>query len=45
MPDLLATVLLEASYEGVAFPTSDVEGEFGHDAVEHTAYLRPGAAA
>ena len=43
MGDLFRESLLEASFEGVAFPVEAESGEFGHDLVEHTARLRDGA--
>jgi prophage DNA circulation protein len=41
--DRFGRTLNEAAFEGVEFPTMDSAIEFGHDYVEHTAYLRPGA--
>ncbi len=38
------SALVEASYEGVAFPCSSAPFEGGHDSVEHRAYLRRGSA-
>ncbi len=43
MADLFTETLLEASFEGVAFPAESEEGEFGHDVVEHAARGRDGA--
>jgi prophage DNA circulation protein len=40
--DALAT-LAEWSFMGTAFPAAHAQTEGGHDGVEHTAYLRPGA--
>lgn len=41
--DLLAATLVDAEYEGVAFPTIEAPVEGGHDGVEHTAYGRRGS--
>jgi prophage DNA circulation protein len=44
MPDtLFATELVPASFEGETFVCVSLDTEEGHDAVEHRAYLRPGA--
>ena len=43
MPDLFATQLREADYEGVAFPVSRFTVDSDHDATEHVAYRRRGA--
>lgn len=42
MTDALST-LVDASFEGVAFPCSEAPFEGGRRLVEHEAYLRPGA--
>lgn len=43
MADVFREVILDASYEGVAFHVSEEDGEaVGHDSVKHVAYLRPG---
>jgi prophage DNA circulation protein len=41
--DALRESLIEASFEGIAFPTGKLSTEGGHDSVEHTAYRRNGA--
>jgi len=41
--DLFSRTLVRASFAGVEFPAGKLETEGGHDGVEHTAHLRPGA--
>lgn len=41
-PDLLATTLLEAAFEGVAFPVTECKTRGGHASAKHRAYRRRG---
>src|SRR5574341_411905 len=43
MADVLATTLLEASYQGIVFPCTDAPVQGGHDNLPHKAYGRRGA--
>lgn len=43
MPDAFDVHLLRARYEDIDFPVAKSPSEGGHDSVEHTAFLRPGA--